>query len=1623
MVDAIDVMTADRTQPAFIPAQRGDPEAGIEHALADVLAEVVQTERVSVDSHFFDDLGADSMVMARFCARVRKRPDLPTVSMKDIYRHTTIRSLVAALPATEVRVEPPAAAPAEAPAGPVQNPARASTVAYLLCGAAQFLIFLGYSYLISLVLTLGNDWARAGSAPLDIYLRAAMAGAGGFFAMCILPILAKWVLVGRWKPQRVRIWGLRYLRFWTVKTLIRSNPLNLFVGSPLYALYLRALGARIGRRVAIFSRSAPVCADLLTIGDGTVIRQDSIFSCYRAADGVIEIGPVTIGRGVFVGEATVLDINTSVGDGAQLGRSSSLQSGQAIPDGESWHGSPARRGDVDYDTLAPAPCGALRRIAYTASQLATLLLLTLPVAFGGVALLLTEVPQLAALLRAEPMALTGWVFYRDVLIASSAVFFGSVILGLLAVGTIPRLLHLALKPGKVYPLYGFHYGLHRTIVRLTNIKLFTRIFGDSSYIVGYLRYLGFRLPGVQQSGSNFGTEVRQEIPYLSSVGSGTMVADGLSIINTEFSGTSFQVSQVSIGPHNFLGNRIVYPAQGRTGDNCLLATKVMIPVDGPIREGVGLLGSPPFEIPRSVERDGRFDDLKSADALPARLAAKNRHNATTIALFLLVRWVYVFALLLSTGIALDLYDSWGALAIGLDIAFTPLFTAVYFVLVERVVTAVHRLRPLYCSIYDRDFWRRERYWKVPAELYLQAFNGTPFKNVIWRLLGARLGRRVFDDGCYLTERALCTIGDDCTLNAGSVVQCHSQEDGAFKSERTTIGAGCTLGVGAFVHYGVTMGDGAVLAADSFLMKGEELPPRSRWGGNPATEQRPRPSSEYTSAIRLVSPEPGGRSLTLWSVPAVWITLPVALSTLIWVPQVMPDARNAVLGYLGVVPDAPPTGPVALLFQWLLPVLAGLALLAVVIGAVSWASRTAPPDAEPVWSARPPRLRRAVRVAEDTRTAAATGSAPAPATPLAWSAGTVAAEPDRPALEPIISPSLSGNTVTAEPSPPASEPATSSSRPGSTRDLEPLPSAAVPAPRARRRERVPRTASRPATGFAATTATWSFVAVAAAAAGLGLLAVTGLARRVAGVGEALLAGGAALPPGDALAPLAWPDTIVARQIATIDVLMSGWAPAAVVDGARVALVIVSVLGCLLLWPVARRLLLSVPGATLAVALCGLPTVATGLIGSVDPGALAALWLTVAAALAGRNRAGTPTAVAATAMAALTAPLAAVGPLVLIGHGFLTGIFVVGGRRSVGRIAGLATVAVAASVAARGTGLWPTGAGSWAARWVGSGSGAPPATVLGFLAAGAVVVLLAWVHTRSLRPVGSAALAVLGCAAVPGPHVTTALLLALPALALLAAAVIDELTERARGWRPVLVFAALGAAAGTAWSLAVTGAAVAPNRTDLSTWVQAQLDPTTALRVDPLTAAQLIRDGVARERVVPIDAPATPDRTSVVVTRTDAPTGAQVLVTVPAGPGGGSTSVVAEASGPDQTESRLLESRLADNRALTLAPPAAAALRAGAVDLRLATALSGLTAAHRLTITDFAAVPGEPAGAPRRIALITEVDGAAVATPGATDLVQHWLTRQLPEYRPAASAVESGVFVVRYHALPPSEAPVR
>jgi non-ribosomal peptide synthetase-like protein len=822
-------MSAAISQPPVTVAPRA------EAILAEVLAGVLRVERVPVDAHFFDELGADSLVMAHFCARVRKRGDLPPVSMKDVYAHPTLRRLAEALAnGAPASARPPAATVLE-------PPTPTNTRDYILCGVLQALFYLGYFHLGVLAAIEGYAWMVAGSQGVESYLRLVLFSSAAFLAVCAFPITAKWLLIGRWKPGQIRLWSLDYVRFWMVKTLIRSNPAaHLFVGTPLYTLYLRALGATIGPRVVIFSRRIPVCTDLLTIGAGTVIRGDSLFLCYRAQAGRIETGAITLGRDVFVGERAVLDINTSMGDGAQLGHASALHSGQAVPAGERWHGSPAQRTEVNYLRVAPARCGRLRRAAYSTVTLLGVLLVYVPLLEGGLNVLVLVVSSLIAALDpslgagTDALTLQGLVIEAGIL--SLVLFFGLAFAGLVAAGTVPRVLNLFIKPDTVYRLYGFHYAVQRAITRLGGMKFFTFLFGDSSYIVHYLRWLGWDLSRVVQTGSNFGIEVGQLNPFLSSVGSGTMVADGLLMLNGEVSSTSFCVSRASVGPNNFVGNDVTFPAGGRTGDNCLLATKAMIPLDGPIREGVGLLGAPCFEIPRSVERDSRLDPLRTGDALRRGLAAKNRFNLRTIGIFLFTRWMGIFLVTIIDLAAFELfYDVFAHTIMSALIALSVVVAAVYYAWVERCLEALSPPPPSICSIYDPRFWWIERIWKLHPIHFLHIFDGTPFKNMLWRLMGVRIGRRLFDDGVHISEPTLTAIGDECVLNYRSKIQCHSQEDGTFKSDRSTIGAGCTLGVGAFVHYGVTIGDGSVLAADSFLMKGEEMPARARWGGNPARE--------------------------------------------------------------------------------------------------------------------------------------------------------------------------------------------------------------------------------------------------------------------------------------------------------------------------------------------------------------------------------------------------------------------------------------------------------------------------------------------------------------------------------------------------------------------------------------------------------------------------------------------------------------------------------------------------------------------------------------------------------------------------------------------------------------------
>ncbi|NIB33236.1 hypothetical protein HBB16_18200 [Pseudonocardia sp. MCCB 268] len=85
-------------------------------------------------------------------------------------------------------------------------------------------------------------WVLAGSGLLGCTCGRSFSGAT-LLVLCVLPIIAGWVLIRRWQPAQIRSLGMAYLRFWIVRTLVRSTRWRAVRRNPT----LPALPAGTGR--------------------------------------------------------------------------------------------------------------------------------------------------------------------------------------------------------------------------------------------------------------------------------------------------------------------------------------------------------------------------------------------------------------------------------------------------------------------------------------------------------------------------------------------------------------------------------------------------------------------------------------------------------------------------------------------------------------------------------------------------------------------------------------------------------------------------------------------------------------------------------------------------------------------------------------------------------------------------------------------------------------------------------------------------------------------------------------------------------------------------------------------------------------------------------------------------------------------------------------------------------------------------------------------------------------------------------------------------------------------------------------------------------------------------------
>ncbi len=119
--------------------------------------------------------------------------------------------------------------------------------------------------------------------------------------------------------------------------------------------------------------------------------------------------------------------------------------------------------------------------------------------------------------------------------------------------------------------------------------------------------------------------------------------------------------------------------------------------------------------------------------------------------------------------------------------------------------------------------------------FMNFLKPTPLLNFFYRRMGARIGRRVYINTSIVADCNLLEIGDHTVIGGEATVIAHSGEGEELIVEPVKIGRRVTIGLNAIVMPGVTIGDGAIIAANSVVPKGKSIPPGTVWGGVPVRQ--------------------------------------------------------------------------------------------------------------------------------------------------------------------------------------------------------------------------------------------------------------------------------------------------------------------------------------------------------------------------------------------------------------------------------------------------------------------------------------------------------------------------------------------------------------------------------------------------------------------------------------------------------------------------------------------------------------------------------------------------------------------------------------------------------------------
>ncbi|MUL64811.1 amino acid adenylation protein [Mycobacterium sp. CBMA 234] len=180
----------------------------------------------------------------------------------------------------------------------------------------------------------GWVWASLG-AGLVLLNAGAIAGA--------IAVVAKWLMVGRIRAVEHPLWSPFVWRNEVSDTFVETVAGPWFAraasGTPVMNLWLRALGAAIGRGVWCETYWLPE-ADLVTLGPGATVNRGCVVQTHLFHDRIMQLDTVVLEAGATLGTHCVALPAASIGSGATVGPASLVMRGDAVPASTRWQGNP-----------------------------------------------------------------------------------------------------------------------------------------------------------------------------------------------------------------------------------------------------------------------------------------------------------------------------------------------------------------------------------------------------------------------------------------------------------------------------------------------------------------------------------------------------------------------------------------------------------------------------------------------------------------------------------------------------------------------------------------------------------------------------------------------------------------------------------------------------------------------------------------------------------------------------------------------------------------------------------------------------------------------------------------------------------------------------------------------------------------------------------------------------------------------------------------------------------------------------------------------------------------------------------------------------------------------------------